>query len=109
MEAGDGTASRVDREEQVMVMAECERTLRLEWIGSTAAAAAVSCTVCLENELLVGTLLVGKNLVFRIVVGHDEHRRTVALERAVALEDALCIGERCESSDRERDGQKARN
>ena len=54
MEAGDGAASRVDREEQVMVMAEGERTLRLEWIGSTAAAAAASCSVCLENGYRVG-------------------------------------------------------
>jgi hypothetical protein len=40
MEAGDGAAARVNREEQVMVLAKGERTLRLEWIGSTAAAAA---------------------------------------------------------------------
>src|SRR5260370_29578380 len=62
-----------------MVSAESEPTLRLKRIIRASTSSPSGFDARLENELSIGCALIRKDLVVRIVVCHDEHRRAVAL------------------------------
>ena len=72
MEAGDGAAACVDSEQQVVITAESERTLRLQWICGTSASAATSGKAPPQSETTIPLALVGEHLVFDSVIRHDE-------------------------------------
>lgn len=103
MEAGDGAAGCVDSEQQVVVTAESERTLRLQWISGTSASAAARGKAPFQSETSILATLIGEHLVLDRVVCHDEDGGSGTSK------DIGGVHGGGECSDAERDGQQAAN
>jgi hypothetical protein len=71
-EFGEGSTAGVDGEEEGVILAEGERSLRAEGIGGAAATAAFCGVTLVEGEPPVKETLIGEHFVLIGVICHDE-------------------------------------